>query len=397
MNFSLKNLLKSEVFTGTLLILATIFSLSIANSPLKENYHHLISGITFFKDFNLHMFINDFLMAIFFLLVGLEIKHEVLHGNLSSFKKASFPILSAFGGVIVPAIIFTIFNINTEFASGIGVPISTDIAFAVGIFMILKNKINPSLKIFLLSLAVVDDLISILVIGILYSSNIKYGFLFMALILMCFLLSINKIFKVNSIKLYILLGLVLWYLIYSSGVHSTISGVLLAIVIPSQQIGNKPSMLEVLEHKLTPISNLIILPLFAMANTAINFKVDIEFALVDTLIIGIIVGLSIGKPLGIMLFSYIGTKLNITEKPANTSWASVFCVSLLAGIGFTMAIFVSEIAFANDTTIINISKISILVASLLSVVLTYITANIVNYIENKNTYKNSKSINNIAS
>ncbi|RDY23354.1 Na+/H+ antiporter NhaA [Romboutsia maritimum] len=396
MNLSFKNLLKSEVFTGVLLVLATILSLIIANSSLKEHYHHLMSGITFFNTFNLHMFINDFLMAIFFLLVGLEIKHEILFGNLSSFKKASFPILSAFGGVIVPAIIFTIFNCNTEFASGVGIPISTDIAFAVGIFMILKNKIDPSLKIFLLSLAVVDDLISILVIGVLYSSNIKYEFLFIALVLMLLLLAMNKIFKVNKISPYILLGLVLWYLIYSSGVHSTISGVLLAIMIPSQKNKNtKASMLEILEHKLTPICNLIILPLFALVNTAINFKVDIEFALVDTLIMGIVLGLSVGKPLGIMLFSYIGTKLNITEKPDNTSWSSIFCVSILAGIGFTMAIFVSEIAFANYTTIVNISKISILIASLFSIISTYLIANVFNFI--KNNYNKSHSIDNIAS
>lgn len=323
------------------------------------------------------MLVNDFLMAIFFLLVGLEIKQEVLYGNLSSIKKASFPIISAIGGVLVPAIIFLLFNHNTEFSVGVGIPISTDIAFAVGVFMMLKNKINPTLKIFLLSLAVVDDLISILAIGILYSSNIEYPYLLVSILLIGILVVINKVFKVNKTAPYLLIGILVWYFVYSSGVHATISGVFIAMTIPSHRPNkNTNSTLEVLEHKLSPICNFIILPLFALVNTSITFDSGLSFVSVDKLVCGVVVGLVVGKPLGIMLFSFIATKLHLTEKPDDSSWSEVFCVSLLAGIGFTMSIFVSEIAFVDYPELVNISKISILGASLISMLFTFVFTNI---------------------
>nr|WP_081712160.1 Na+/H+ antiporter NhaA [[Clostridium] dakarense] len=359
-------------------MISTLISLAIANSQYGEEYHHLLSSIPIIGKFNIHMIINEFLMAIFFLSVGLEIKHEILHGNLSSFKKASFPIIGAIGGVLVPAIIFLIFNANIEFSNGVGVSISTDIAFAIGIFMILKNKLNPSLKIFLLSLAVVDDLISILVIGVLYSSGIKVEFLLLSAITLSVLVLMNKK-KVDNIASYIILGIALWFFVYSSGVHATISGVLVAIVIPSKKLNNsKEAMLERLVNKLAPLCNLVILPLFALANTAINLNLDIDFNSANTLITGIVIGLVVGKPLGIMLFTWLGTKLQITEKPDNIDWLSILSVSLLAGIGFTMSIFVAEIAFEYSATLVNISKISILLASVISIVATYIVAVTVN-------------------
>ena len=343
------------------------------------------------------MIINDFLMAIFFLLVGLEIKHEILHGNLSSFKKASFPIISAVGGVLVPAIIFLIFNGNNEFSNGVGVPISTDIAFAVGIFMILKNKIDPKLKIFLLSLAVVDDLISILVIGILYSSDINVISLGLALLMLCVLLIMNAKFKINKITPYMIVGLVLWFFVYISGVHATISGVLIALAIPSKILRNEnESMMKRLEHRLTPICNLMILPLFALVNTAITLDVSIDIASVDKLILGIIVALVVGKPLGIMLFSFVATKLHITEKPENTSWLSILCVSMLAGIGFTMAIFIAEIAFIESHEIINIAKISILGASLISIFITCVVVNAIYIYRNKFFHKEILATSNVS-
>ncbi|RDY26319.1 Na+/H+ antiporter NhaA [Romboutsia weinsteinii] len=382
---------------GTLLILATIISLIVANSPLGDSYHHLLSGINLFGNFNIHMLVNDFLMTIFFLLVGLEIKHEVLHGNLSSLKKASFPIIGAIGGVLVPAIIFLIFNSNTEFASGVGIPISTDIAFAIGLFMMLKNKMNPLLKIFLLSLAVVDDLISILVIGILYSSGIKYEFLIMSAIITGLLLIINKK-KINKITPYMILGFILWICIYSSGIHATISGVILAMSIPSKKfINSKSSVLESLEHKLTPICNYFILPLFALVNTAISFGVSTNSNSSMTLINGIIIGLFIGKPLGIMLFTWIATKLNITEKPEGVDWWSIFAVSLLAGIGFTMSIFVSEVAFGYSAELVNISKVSILIASVMSICATYMVSTVINIYKKKSAiYINSSDTKSMA-
>lgn len=323
------------------------------------------------------MIVNDFLMAIFFLLVGLEIKQELLYGYLSSVKKASFPIISAIGGVLVPAIIFLLFNHNTEFSIGVGIPISTDIAFAVGIFMMLKNKINPSLKIFLLSLAVVDDLISILAIGILYSSNIQYYYLLLAFTFVGLLIVMNKVFKVQNIIPYLILGLFVWFFVYSSGIHATISGVFVAMTIPSIKSSNETSsMLENLEHTLSPLCNFAILPLFALVNTSISFGSGLSFASVDKLVCGVVLGLVIGKPLGIMLFSFIATKLHLTEKPETSSWSEIFCVSLLAGIGFTMSIFVSEIAFEVYPKLVNVSKISILGASLLSIIFTFIFTNI---------------------
>lgn len=372
----LKNLISSEVFTGVLLIVSTIISLAIANSQHGEIYHNLLSGIPILGNFNIHMIVNDFLMAIFFLFVGLEIKHEVLHGNLSSFKKASFPVIGAIGGVLVPAIIFLIFNANTDFSRGVGVPISTDIAFAIGIFMILKNKLNPSLKIFLLSLAVVDDLISIIVIGVVYSSGIKIEFLLLSAITLGVLAFMNRK-KVDKIYPYIIVGMVLWFFVYSSGVHATISGVLVAMTIPSKKLTNsKEPMLERLEHKLAPLCNLVILPLFALSNTAINLNVDIDFNTTNTLITGIVMGLVVGKPLGIMLFTWLGTKLNVTQKPDGVDWLSVLSVSLLAGIGFTMSIFVAEIAFEHSADLINICKISILLASVISIFTTYVAVNV---------------------
>ena len=361
-----------------MLICATIVSLIIANSPLGESYHHLLNGVYLLGDFNIHMIVNDFLMAIFFLLVGLEIKHEILHGHLSSFKKASFPIIAALGGVIVPAIIFMVINSGTEFITGIGVPISTDIAFAVGIFMLLKSKLNPTLKIFLLSLAVVDDLISILVIGVLYSSNINYLFLLIAIALVGLLAVMNLKYKVNKVTPYMVVGLVIWFFIHKSGIHSTISGVFVALAIPSSVLrDDKVPLSHKLEHALSPLCNFFILPLFALVNTAISLNVNTTTVhSSSTLVLGIVAGLSIGKPLGIMLFTFIASKLGWTDKPTGASWLSVFSVSILAGIGFTMSIFVAELAFESMPHAVNLAKISILVASLISIGATYLVSTI---------------------
>lgn len=338
------------------------------------------------------MIVNDFLMAIFFLYAGLEIKREILYGNLSSLKKASFPIIGAIGGVLVPAIIFLIFNANTEFSHGAGIPISTDIAFAIGIFMILKNRLDKSLKIFLLSLATVDDLISILVIGIFYSSNIKVEFLILSVITLGVLFIMNRK-KVDKIAPYILVGLVLWIFVYSSGIHATISGILVAMAIPSKMLSDsKESMLERLNYKLCPLCNLLIIPLFALSNTAINLSLDIDFNSTNTLIFGIVIGLVIGKPIGIMLFTWLGTKFSITEKPNNVDWLSVLSVSMLAGVGFTMSIFVSEISFGYSPELVNVSKISILLASIISIFTTYIVSILVYVYKQRKLTKSNMSI-----
>lgn len=352
-----------------MLILATVSAIIISNSPLNKIYQYIFNEIYITNSFTIHMFVNDFLMAIFFLVAGLEIKYEMLHGNLSSFKKASFPVIAAMGGVIVPAIIYFLFNKNTPFLSGICIPISTDIAFAVGVFYIFKSKLDPKLSVFLLSLAVVDDLISIICIGVIYSMDVNLSYLLIAFLIFLLLIIANKVFKVKSILYYLLSGICLWYFIHLSGIHSTISGVLLAIAIPSNGHG-KLSPLNRLQSYLTPINNLIIVPLFAFANTGIALAFNIDISNSYSLILGIILGLCVGKPLGIMLFTYVGSLVKITEKPKNTTWSSLFLVSLLAGIGFTMSIFVSEIAFIHNLVLVDIAKLSILVASIISVIST---------------------------
>jgi len=355
-----------EVITSTLLVLATLLALLVYNSPYQSNYKYIFNKVYITPNFSLHMFINDFLMAIFFLVAGLEIKSEILYGNLSTFKKASFPVIASIGGVIAPAIIYYIFNKNTPFLSGICIPISTDIAFAVGLFLIFRKKLNSSLKIFLLSLAVVDDLISIAAIGIIYSFNLNLKCLIIALIMLIIMCIGNIIFKVESITYYLIGGMCLWYFIHLSGVHSTITGILLTLAIPSKPISNNISTLERLQRLLIPINNLIIIPLFAFANTGISLDYNLDFSNATSLSLGIILGLCIGKPLGIMLFSYICCLLKITEKPSSINWSSLFLVSLIAGVGFTMSIFVSEIAFIRDFALINIAKMSILASAIIS-------------------------------
>lgn len=361
-----KKSLKLEVLTSLLLILATMCALFMYNTPLRSIYEFIFKDICIVNNFSFHMFVNDFLMAIFFLVAGLEIKHEILYGNLSSFKKASFPVIASIGGVIVPAAIFIYLNKNTAFLSGFCIPISTDIAFAVGIFLLFSKKLNPSLKVFLLSLAVVDDLISILAIGIVYSLDINLIYLSIALSIVLLLIIANKVFNIYSIYYYLVSGLFLWYFIYLSGVHCTISGILLALTIPSRN-NNRYNTLDRLQGILVPFNSLFIIPLFAFANTGISITSSIGTSDTNSLVYGIILGLCLGKPLGIMLFSFIGCTFRISEKPSSISWLSVFLVSLIAGVGFTMSIFVSEVAFINNMTLIDISKRAILISSCISI------------------------------
>ena len=367
-----KKTVKLELLTSLLLIATTVLALIIYNGPLRPYYNYLLHDVYIINDFSFHDFINDFLMAIFFLVAGLEIKSEMLYGNLSSLKKASFPVIASMGGVIFPALIFLAFNINTPFKNGFCIPISTDIAFAVGIFLIFSKRFNPALKIFLLSLAVVDDLVSILAIGVIYSIDIKILYLAIAFGILVTLYIANKIFKIESITYYLISGICLWYFIHLSGIHSTISGILLALVIPSKSYSKKISCLEKLQHILTPVNSLMIMPLFAFANTGISIDYSLDISSASTLCYGIIVGLCVGKPLGIMIFSYLANLFGLTEKPNTISWLGIFFVSLIAGIGFTMSIFVSEIAFSDNIAIVNLAKMSILISAIISIVMSFI-------------------------
>lgn len=388
-----KKSIKIEALTSIFLLIATIFALFIYNTPLKNMYDYILNDIYIVNEFSIHMFINEFLMSIFFLVAGLEIKSEILYGNLSSFKKASFPVFASIGGVIVPALIFILINRNSPFLSGFCIPISTDIAFAVGIFILFSNKFNPALKVFLLSLAVVDDLISIAFIAIVYSLDINFTYLIISFAIFITLIIANKLFKIESIIYYLISGLCLWYFVHLSGLHSTISGIILAITIPSKSYTCRKSTLDRLQCILVPINSLFIIPLFAFANTGISLTYNIDLSSAKPLYMGIILGLSVGKPLGIMLFCYLGDLFKFTEKPKNISWLAIFFVSLIAGIGFTMSIFISELAFIHNLTLVNIAKMAILISASISIAASFLTISIYIYVcklKNKTTRLTNK-------
>ena len=369
------SIVQSESFPGLLLIAATLVALIMVNSPLEDFYSYFIYELGVGEEFNFHFLINEVLMAVFFLVVGCEIKRELIYGKLSSLKQASFPVLAAVGGMVAPALIYTLFNARSGFEIGAGIPLSTDIAFAIGIFSILQNKLNPTLKVFLLTLAVVDDLLSIVVIGIFYSSGIRVMGIIAAIILTVILIFLKNINKKNKIYPYIILGILLWCAVYYSGIHSTLSGVILAFTIPVYDESKRNIDINFkLQHALEPYSNYLILPLFAFCNTGINIMGNMNLKKDHLLMLGIILGLVIGKPLGIMTFGYIGNVFKIANKPESSSWFDVFIVSVIAGIGFTMSLFVTEIAFESMDVEINAAKISILIAALISTICAFILA-----------------------
>ena len=379
-----KSIVNSEAYPGILLLASTILALILANTQVDKFYNYILYNLKIGKEFNLHLFINDFLMAIFFLVVGCEIKRELVYGKLSSIKQASFPVIAAVGGMAAPALIFTLFNYSSGFEIGAGIPLSTDIAFAIGIFSILESRLNPSLKLFLLTLAVVDDLLSIIIIGIFYSSNIRILGIIISLIIIVLLVLIKFFNKKNRLYPYLILGLSLWGAVFYSGIHATLSGVILAFSIPVLQDKEREKDLSYkVQHKLEPFSNYVILPLFAFANTGISLGGNLNLAKDYPLMIGIILGLVIGKPLGIMAFGYLGSLIGITKKPQDTSWYDVLEVSILAGIGFTMSLFISEIAFAGEEVELSVSKISVLIAAVISIILASILTSIGEKIQHK--------------
>jgi NhaA family Na+:H+ antiporter len=306
--------------------------------------------------------INDFLMAIFFLFAGMEIKRELLVGELSSFKKAVLPFGAALGGMIVPALIFTAFNINSGFAHGWGIPTATDIAFSLGIASLFGKRVPASLKIFLMALAIIDDLGAIVVIALFYGSKIKWIFLLIGAFVYGLLWLCNYR-KIKPGVLQIILSFILWYMIFNSGIEASISGVLVAFAMPV----NSLPKLEMAIHK---VVNFIILPLFALANTAIMVPPDIVNSLKDSISIGIIAGLVIGKPVGIFIFSRVMISFKIAKLPTNTNLKQLLGTGSLAGIGFTMSIFTTTLAFQGEQYR-DIAKISILASLVLSMVLSW--------------------------
>ncbi|KIC64081.1 Na+/H+ antiporter NhaA [Chryseobacterium taiwanense] len=370
-----KKFFNSSQFSGIMLILCVIVSLLIANSSAGESFQKLLDttvGTSLFHlEYPISIWINDGLMAIFFLLVGLEIKREIIEGELSSFKNASLPIFAAVGGMLVPAVIFTIFNYGTPYENGWGIPMATDIAFSLAIISMLGSRIPNSIKIFLAALAIVDDLGAILVIAIFYTDQIHWVYLFLSLGVTILLFLLN-FFKVTKLIFYIILGLFLWYFLHHSGIHATIAGVLLAFSIPTNESNTEISPLEKLEHQLQFPVSFLIMPVFALANTNITFTNGMVGGLTSTLGLGIICGLVLGKLIGINLFSFLAIKLKVSSLPQNSSWRQMIGVGCLAGIGFTMSIFISLLSFKTEIQIQDEAKFAILVASFLSAFLGFI-------------------------
>ena len=375
-----KNFFKSSNAGGILLFICVILSLIIANTAAGTMLQSLLDTPIGFDSEKVHLkysillWINDGLMAIFFLLVGLEIKREIVEGELSSPKQASLPILCAIGGAIVPALIFLGFNSGRATAGGWGIPMATDIAFALAVIGMLGNRIPASLKVFLAALAIVDDLIAILVIAFFYSSGIETTYLLYAGIGMIILFVMNRM-NVQNPYLYLIPGVFIWYFIHHSGIHATIAGVLVAMTIPTNDTDIE-SPLERLEHALVKPVNFIIIPLFAFANTNISIESEMLTGLVAPMGLGISLGLLLGKPLGILTMTFVCSKLGISSLPEGSSFRHILGVGLLAGIGFTMSIFISILSFS-DQLHINEAKLAILLTSLLAGILGYLVLSLV--------------------
>ncbi len=408
---TLEKFINKEALSGILLFITTLAAILIANSSLGEDYYnlwHLPLGINI-GDFKISMtltyWIDDALMALFFLMVGLEIKREMLIGELSSITKASFPIVAAIGGMIVPALIYV--ALNTSNPLGFGIPMATDIAFALGLLLLLGKRVNPALKLFLVALAVVDDLGAVFVVATVYTSDIHPEYFIHAGVIYALIWAMN--FKgITKLTPYLILGVALWVYIHAIGIHATVAGVLLAFAIPiSSKIDEEKFVKEMknatedfkeniddkkilnhhqidsletiaynydkvqnplvrLEHNLHGLSAFFIMPLFAFSNAG----VIVDFSGINEhlmIVLGVILGLVIGKPIGILGLTYLSTKLNIAKKPDNISWSEILAVGFIAGIGFTMSIFITHLAFV-DESIISAVKLGVFIASFIAAV-----------------------------
>ncbi len=363
-----KDFFESEKLGGLVLLVCTIVSLVLANSVFGESYHHF--WLIEFSGKSLEYWINDGLMTIFFLLIGLELEREIYQGELSNIKDALLPIFAAVGGMVVPAVIFLAFNFGTPTQSGSGIPMATDIAFAIGILSLLGNRVPLSLKIFLTALAVIDDLGAILIIAIFYTKTILWSNLAIALGIFVFLYVLGKYFKVKNLLPYLIGGVFMWYFMLHSGVHATITGVLLAFAIPFGNGGNK-STSYILQHILHKPVAFIILPIFALANTAILMNGNLAEVVTENYSLGVALGLVVGKPLGIFILTFLVVKIGWCQLPNDMNWKSILGVGFLGGIGFTMSIFITLLAFDNPV-IINNAKLIIVLSSLIAGIIGFV-------------------------
>lgn len=369
---------KLEAASGLLLLIGASIALVLSNSDLSGYYfgvlktHILIGTQNFGLDLSILHWINDVLMCFFFFIVTLEIKREFIHGELSRPKQASLPIIAAIGGMAVPAIIYVIINLETgNTLRGWAIPSATDIAFSIGVLSLLGSRVPVSLKIFLMALAIIDDLGAIIIIAFFYSTELQYMYLILMLGSFIALLVINKL-GVKKFMPYLLIGLFLWYFTHESGIHSTISGVLLALTIPHRNHEKDFSLLLKLEHVLSPYVAFGIMPLFALANAGVSLEGISINTLMNPVPFGILCGLFFGKQIGVFLFSYLSIKFKFAEMPSNSNWIKFYGVGVLTGIGFTMSLFVGNLAFIENNQYMDGVKIGVLSGSLLSTLMGYL-------------------------
>ena len=368
---------KLEAASGLLLLIAAAAALIVSNSSLSESYFfilnsHINIGIEKYAlDLSIIHWINDALMAIFFFVVTLEIKREFIQGELSRPKQALLPIIGAVGGMVVPALVYIFINLKTgETLKGWAIPSATDIAFSIGVLSLLGSRIPISLKVFLTALAIIDDLGAIIIIAFFYSTELQYYYLMLMLVSFSILLILNKI-GIKSFLPYFAVGLFLWFFTYQSGIHATISGVLLALTIPHDKIKNDSSLLLKLEHNLSPYVAYGIMPLFAFANAGVVLSGFSLNTLLFPVPLGIMMGLFFGKQIGVFVFSYLSVKFKIAEMPTDSNWIKFYGIGVLTGIGFTMSLFVGNLAFVNDIQYMDGVKIGVIAGTLLSTIVGY--------------------------
>ncbi len=375
---AIKNFFSREEKSGILLLLFATLALITVNSPLQSLYYDVkytdipinLGDFNFTK--SVSHWVNDGLMAIFFFVIGLELKREILEGELSSFDRMVLPAIAAIGGMAAPALIYILININNpENMSGWAIPTATDIAFSLAVLLIIGKSVPLSLKVFLLSLAIIDDLGAVLIIAFFYTAEISSVYLLYSLIVFGLLVVVNLSGN-QKMYIYMVLGIFLWYFVLKSGVHATIAGVLLATTIPNNVENNVDhSMLKHLEHKLHNFVGILVLPVFAFFNSDINFSDVTMSSVYSPLSMGVILGLLLGKPIGITLFTYVGMKTKLFSLPENVTLKDVFGLSLLCGIGFTMSLFINGLAFT-ETYLIDSSKLGIFIGSIVSAVAGYL-------------------------
>ncbi|MGB3711339.1 MAG: Na+/H+ antiporter NhaA [Erythrobacter sp.] len=369
-----KSLFVSDASAGVLLILVAAAAMLAANSPLASEYRELFYGELGFtpipKLYDLHLWINDGLMAVFFFVVGLEVKRELVSGSLADPAARRLPMLAALAGMLAPAAVFMLVSGGGEYTSGWAIPAATDIAFAMGVLGLLGNRVPASLRLFLLTVAIVDDIGAVLVIAVFYTPTIKLTWLLASALVLALMIGLNRM-KVSVFWPYILMALVLWYCVLNTGVHATIAGVVAALTIPMHRADGN-SMLERLEHGLAPWSAYLVVPVFGFANAGVSLAGLGPSALLDPLPVAIAAGLVIGKQVGIFSIVWLADRTGFAPRPANATWMEIWGISILCGIGFTMSLFIGGLAFPNQPLLVEEAKIGILTGSAISAIVGFI-------------------------